>query len=338
MDMSSILGMQVPVVPHSNELSIFRSDSYVGIEIEMENVASSTIRGLRSWRQVSEQSVDGWELVLREPKCSHGLFLAIDELRTISGNVNEQRTFTERTSNHIHIDIRDMTYLQLMNFLTLAVMFEPVLFKYVASHRTSNHFCWSFLDCQNLITRIKKVNKAYLTGNERAVRDRIASEFTTGATKYSAINLSSIPRYGSLEFRMHEGTLNVNAIIRWINILLSLKNYAMDQDRTPSNILETKQDVGIDSIFTAVLGEYRGILTYEGVEDDILAGIRSAQDFVYHITNANQPIVLPSNPRGVYHRFLGTLNQQLLRERGRRELTNANDSSSNSPSNFNLGA
>lgn len=328
--MSRILQMQSPPVPTSQHLSIFRSESYVGIEIEMENVSSSVLNGLPSWRQVAEQSVDGWELVLRQPKCTHGLFLALEELQSIRGNINEERTFTERTSNHFHIDIRDMTYIQLMNFLTLSVMFEPVFFKYVASHRSSNHFCWSFLDCQNLITRIKTVNDTYRGGDPDSVRRSMNEQFNQSSTKYSAINLSSIPRYGSLEFRMHEGTLNTNAMIRWVNILLSLKNYAMDEGRTPSNILETKQDVGIDSIFTAVLGEYRGILTYDGVEGDILQGIRSAQDFVYQITQSERSITLPSNPRGVFGRFLGSLNSDLLRDRGSRELSNANQRSNNS--------
>lgn len=323
MDMYSILGMQRPVVPVSQNLSIFRTDSYVGVEIEMENVSSSVLQNLPSWRQVSEQSVDGWELVLREPKCGSSLFLALEELQSLQGNIDEAQVFTERTSNHVHIDIRDMTYIQLMNFLTLSVMFEPVFFKYVAPHRSSNHFCWSFGDCQNLITRIKKVNAAYHEGDPRLVRQRMREEFSQSSTKYSAINLSSIPQYGSLEFRMHEGTVNVNAMIRWINILLSLKDYAMDPDREPSNILETKQDVGIDSIFTAVLGQYRGILSYDGVEEDILTGIRLAQDFVYHITNSESSIVLPENPRGIFNRFLSSLNRDLLSDIGREEISNA---------------
>jgi hypothetical protein len=174
-----------------------------------------------------------------------------------------------------------------------------------------------------LITRITKVNKVYLEGNPDAVREEMTRQFSTNATKYSGINLSSIPNYGSLEFRMHEGTINTNAITRWINILLSIKSYAMDEGRTPSNILETKQDVGIDSIFTAVLSQYRGILTYDGVAEDILKGIRSAQDFVYTITTPAVVSTLPSNPRGVYRRFLQSVNPNDLTSTGTRELANA---------------
>lgn len=324
MDMSSVLNMNVTPPLYSPTHSLFMSQSYVGVEIEMEGVSESVLTGLPSWRRVSEQSVDGWEIVLRQPMAGNGLFMALEELRTLSSNINPQRTFTERTSNHVHIDIRDMTYLQLMNFLTLAVMFEAVLFKYVAPHRTSNHFCWSFLDCQNLITRIKQVNEAYRTGNESSLRSSLSRYFNVDSTKYSAINLSSIPRYGSLEFRMHEGTIDVNSMVRWINILLSIKNYAMDEGRTPSNILETKQDVGIDSIFTAVLGNYRGVLTYPGVEDDILNGIRSAQDFVYHITNTESTNpTLPEDSRGILNTFLNSLSSSNLSSAGRRRIQDA---------------
>ena len=301
MNLSDVLNKSIEPKPYSPSHSMFVSDSYVGVEIEMEGVSSSILRDVPSWRSVAEQSVDGWELVLRKPMCENGLYLALNELRGLDVPAT---AFTERTSVHVHIDVRDMTYLQLINYIALSVMFEPVLYKYVAPHRSSNHFCWSFLDCEALITRVSEVNRAYNTGDSRSVRDAMERRFSVGATKYSGINLSSIPKYGSLEFRMHEGTMNVNAITRWINILLSIKKYAMGEDRTPSNILETKQDVGIDSIFTAVLSDYRGVLSYQGVNNDILKGIRAAQDFVYTINwDESYTLEMPHIEPQIFQRF-----------------------------------
>lgn len=294
--MSNITGRSLPTKDALNPNSIFRSNSYVGIEIETESTSRSLGDGLESWQVVSEGSVDGYELVLKEPMCGDKLYLALHELLGLSRSLDPVRTFTERTSNHIHIDVSDMTYVQFINFLTLSVMFEQVLYKYVAPHRSNNHFCWSFLDCQSLVDRVKQVNNTARNGSPRDVMNAFEHHFSAGSTKYSGINLSSVSRYGSLEFRMHEGTMDVNAIIRWINILLTMKEYAMDAGRTPENILVTKQEVGIDSIFTAVLGDYRGILTYPGVERDILEGIRSAQDFVYTVTTSEDidySVVLP---------------------------------------------
>lgn len=312
--MSNVLRMNIPTKLSSIYNSVFASDSFVGVEIETENLRREDAEGLRSWRSVSEGSISGYELVLRGPLYGSSLFMALDELRPLSQRINEANVFSERTSVHVHIDIRDMTWVQVMNFITLSVMFEPVLFKYVAPHRSGNHFCWSFLDCQGLVTELKAVNR-YANSSPEALRSSISNHFSVDSTKYSGINLSSIARYGSLEFRMHEGTMNVNSIIRWINILLSIKNYAMIEGKTPGNILETKQSVGIDSIFTQVLGEYKGVLSYKGADLDVLKGIRIAQDFVYDLVGSPTQS-LPSNPRGIFQRFINSINTEHLKARG----------------------
>ncbi len=312
MDMHSILGMASPTHPSALGGSIFVSESFVGLEIEMEGVSSQAVANLTHWNRVSEGSISGYEIVLKKPKCQDELFLALCEIDVIKGRQSLDNAFSERTSVHVHVDIRDMTFNQMMAFITLSAMFEPVLYKYVAEHRSNNHFCWSLLDCQDLINRITKVYKADSTTNSR--NNAISQAWTASATKYAGINLSSVPRYGSLEFRMHEGTANKNSIIRWINILLSIKAYCMERDNiTPLNVLQTKEDMGIDSIFTEVLGGYKGILSYGGVEDDILKGIRSAQDFVHSLTERS---VSPPTNHQPFNNLLATIDTERLTQRG----------------------
>ena len=318
--LSNVLGRSLPPKPERSANSVFISDSYIGIEIEMEGVSESALTNIPAWRRVAEGSVAGYELVLREPSSGDQLYLAIQQLLNISNSTDLSSAFTERTSNHVHVDVTDMTYIQFVNFLTLSVMFEKVLYKYVAPHRSHNHFCWSFFDSQALVTKVKQVNEVARRGSSDRLYQALNESFSASSTKYSGINVSSVPRYGSLEFRMHEGTMDTNRIIRWINILMSIKEYAMDEGRTPSNILETKQDVGIDSIFTAVLGNYRGILTYQGVEDDILQGIRSAQDFVYQVTATEQiayASVLPTEGGESFDLLLRSFHSDALTTRAR---------------------
>jgi hypothetical protein len=317
MEMHNILGMSRVEEPFDINSSIFKSTSYIGVEVEVERTPNSVFTSLPSWSRVSEGSIDGWEAVLRRPMRTHELFLALNEFNDVSFN---RGAFTERTSVHIHVDIRDMTFDQFMNFLTLSTMFEAVLYKYVASHRSHNHFCWSLLDCQSTLHRIASICRA--NRNSENLNSAIRNNFNADSTKYAGINLSSVPRYGSLEFRMHEGTANSTSLIRWINILMSIKEYAMGEGRTPLNILETKQSLGIDSIFTAVLGDYKGILTYEGVDKDILQGIRSAQDFVYVINNDLQDATPPTIETSLYTDFLSTINNRYLSDQARR-LVNA---------------
>lgn len=307
MFMHEILGIPEPEVPLNTSETIFVDGSCnVGIEIELEGLSSSSVSSLVSWNRVSEGSVNGFELVLNRPTAGEDLFCAIDELRSLRIE-DPSRVFTPRTSVHIHIDIRDLTFPQLINFITLATMFEPVLYNYVAEHRKHNHFCWQLGECQELIKRIHNV-MSY--ANTPTLRSALNHEFSSGSTKYAGINLSSIPRYGSLEFRMHEGTAEAPALIRWINILMAIKNYAKHPERTPSNILETKQDEGIEAIFDTVLGGYKGVLEYQGVEDDILKGIRVAQDFVHEMTRTNREVNLPQVPNETWDNLFSSLTNE----------------------------
>lgn len=288
MIMSNLLGMQPlsPVISDPDG-SIFVSSSYFGVELEIEHNDSSAFRKSKNWTIVSEGSISGYEAVLSRPMQGKDLYLALmdaDACFNSMGDLSE--AFSERTSTHIHVNILDMTFTQLLNFICLGVLFEKVLFKYVAPHRSNNHFCWAVGDCPAIIDRLLAVIKVY---NKNAlnlgtkVSDALASNFEIHSAKYAGINLSSIDRYGSLEFRMHQGTSDITSIIRWINVLGTIKNYAMLPNLSPTNILETKESQGIGSIFKHVLGRYQGLLNYPNVEDDILYGARLAQDFVVAI-------------------------------------------------------
>lgn len=306
--------MQRPPEPLPTiESSVFVTDSLVGVEIEVEGMSHVN---LSSWNTVAEHSVRGFELVLRQPMRKFELSAALEELNDVTWS---SRAFSERTSVHVHIDIRDMTFDQLMNFITLSAMFEKVLYNYVDSSRTANHFCWAMSDCEQMVQSLRELNTAALRRRESDIYNMLRHTFSLGSYKYAGINLASISRYGSLEFRMHHGTADTKELIRWINILLKIKEYAMGEERTPSNILSTKQNAGIDSIFLDVLGHYSGILDYDRAQHDILCGIRLAQDFVNVITN-------PSNQADFEERDLSQLRdilrtmQNHLGSQGRRIL------------------
>jgi len=257
----------------------FVSQSHIGLELEIENESGRS--DLRHWNRVEEGSIShGFEYVLAGPKAGVELQDALIEMQ--QAMEGSSATFSERTSVHIHINILDMTFLQLVSFLALLVMLEKVLYKYVEPHRTTNHFCWAFGDCEELIEIVKRLRAA----SERSpdhLRDSIQRELQTEACKYAGINLSAIKNYGSLELRMHHGTADTAALLRWINIIQSIKAYAMVESNTPSNILDNKISNGIPSIFENILGSYSGLLEYQGYEEDILYGIRLAQDFIYSV-------------------------------------------------------
>lgn len=257
------------------------SDAHVGIEIECQTSRNPLNPRVLSeyWDTVPEGSINGYELVLSRPSSGVEITNALSVLETSMPTSRFSNAFAETTSTHVHVNCLDMTVVQMINFIVLSVMFEKVLYNYVEPHRNKNHFCLPITDAKDVLNRINLFVREYRQTPQSA-RRLMEGLFSQSRCKYAGINLSSLVRYGTLEFRMHHGTCEFDPIIRWVNILLSIREYAMGEGREPVNILETKQEVGIESIFYEVLGSYSNILSYEGVEADILHGIRHAQDIV----------------------------------------------------------
>lgn len=274
MMIGNILGLTI-LRPVTNPGIMVTGDP-VGVEVEIENNSSSRVDRLSNWNVVGEGSINGFEAVLSQPMGGLHLVQALQELEDALSERTQEQMFSEMTSTHIHINVTDLTADELFSFITLAIMFEPVLYNYVAPHRNKNHFCLPMSDADDVLVRLAQVVMAHRRGD--LSRGHFSTRFSMNQCKYAGINLSSIARYGSLEFRMHQGTSRTTDIIRWVNILLTLKEHS--RGRSPVNILETKVEMGIMSQFVEILGNYSGILTYEGIEDDILDGIRNAQDFV----------------------------------------------------------
>lgn len=259
----------------STPSNLLVTQDFVGVEIEVQgSVRNNQPEG---WSIVPEGSVQGFELVTSGPKAGNSLVDCLFDVEEYLQPYQSHNPFPEMTSVHVHVNTLDLTVPQLISFIILSVMFEPVLYNYVHHGRRKNHFCLPMTDSESTLDQIgKMINRFRRQGN--LSRNDIRSLFNPERCKYSGINLSSLGLYGTLEFRMHHGTSNVDELLRWINILLSIKAYARDRD--PVNILETKQEVGISSIFDEVFGVYRGLLDYQGAEEDILHGIRNAQDLV----------------------------------------------------------
>ena len=52
--------------------------------------------------------------------------------------------------------------------------------------------------------------------------------------RYYSLNLNSVDRHGTIEFRLHQGTLNASKALAWVNFLTSMVNYSMDGRHLPA--------------------------------------------------------------------------------------------------------
>jgi Putative amidoligase enzyme. len=218
-------------------LPIVNPSFYVGIEVEAEGVAHSyahsSIPG--SWKITDDGSLKdaGAEYVTVPIK-----FKYIEmELRRLFWAI-PKASFSSRTSIHVHMNARDFTDEELMKFLLLYLIYERNLYTF-SGDRWLNNFCIP-LHSNPEMARVA------------LYRCKTDSSDAISWCKYHGLNLlplmgepGSSNKYGTLEFRHMIGNNNVEYIMDWCNIILSLKLAA--KKMSVSSIL---QDLIDDSVLS----------------------------------------------------------------------------------------
>jgi hypothetical protein len=210
--------------------ALLLSDTRVGIEVEAESLrrnrdyyqhTPSPISAY--WNVVRDGSLRGSssaEFVFKQPLFGEDV---VNALTTLHEEIGDLRP-SVRTSVHVHLDVRDMTYQQLLNLVIVYLLAEPIMFSQVAKERVHNPYCAPLRSCSTYLSNIRRC----LTSDDR---DGYYSFLGNSAgNKYTALNLLPMATQGSIEFRHKEGTSDVNAIIDWLNIIYCIKNYAMSCD------------------------------------------------------------------------------------------------------------
>lgn len=257
----------------------FVSSSLVGVEVELEGVQDLLIEDsvFKSyWDTIEDGSLrdGGMEYVLSRPFAGIDLDKALSLFDEHVSKSGHNIKVNKRTSVHIHIDVRDLTYKEVTKFVCLYIIFEDALFNVAGKDRKDNIFSTSL---DNASGNLSKMN-SFGDDPDPAEVHHILRSFT----KYSACNLAAIQKYGSLEFRNHEGTYDVERITLWINLLLSLKKAAVEIQLPTAEIFSSISTEGTSSFLKSVFGEMSSLLEYNDLEYGIYNGLRLAQDIVYH--------------------------------------------------------
>lgn len=257
------------------------SECLVGIEVEAEGLyidvpRQGSVPFNKYWSMVYDGSLrnGGCEFILQNPLTGKDLISALMSLERGLKEKGLAPQFSDNTSVHVHVDVRDLTLNELRNFILVYIIFERALFNYAGIDRKDNIFCTSFDDSQAIIDMIANQFEKMDEGHFRESLNRYE--------KYSSCNLLSVRDHGSLEFRHHSGEIKASRLLRWVNILLSLKKYVQNQRIVPNNIPTEISQIGIQRFSNMVFGKYAAYLEYPDFENGVLEGIRLAQDLIYH--------------------------------------------------------
>ena len=245
----------------------------VGVEIEVEG--HSLYKGhLDYWYVEHDGSLrgeDNAEYVLREPLSQEGLKEALLEINKTFELHKAEVDMSRRTSTHVHINCTQLSMIELFNFITLLLIFEESLVDWCGDERNGNLFCLQSKDAEGMLQNLKKFAK----GKEKG---HLADDI-----RYSAINLAALNKYGTVELRSLEGTLDTTRILTWVGVLLQLREVAKTFEN-PMDIISNLSLEAPRAFSKRMLGKYTKFL-FVGKKRirKVLDGARRAQDIAYTV-------------------------------------------------------
>lgn len=280
-----------PADPRSWSASKHLVDSsvLVGLEVETENIplledyevnpdTDVPYVPFKYWTVKRDGSLKGkypYEFVLKMPLAGNDLYKAIRELAKFLHFYREDIVLSERASLQVHLDVRSMSLEQLTNLVVLYCTFERLLYRYCGGNRENNIFCVPFWKQNQNLQDI-----CYLMDPHESVETYILT--FQSCQKYSGLFIGPIINLGSVEFRMHPATRRTHEILEWVNILLCLHRAA--RLGIPWKLIEVPAKIssmGFDKFSKGIFGDYLSLLKYPGYNQDVLKGIRIAQDVLY---------------------------------------------------------
>jgi hypothetical protein len=271
----------------------------IGVEIELENVIKQNLekdlsaRLQNYWDYHEDNSLHerGMEFTFKQPFYGKDASEAIRGLLELA--VKREWTPSLRTGIHVHLDVRDLHYPQLLGLLTYYILFEPAIYAWVAEGRESNNFCVPWYKSEKSLddaVAIMNFMREYVMGKEY-FQDKLVyrcREFH----RYAGLNLKAIAEYGSLEFRHLKTTLKYERIKSWINIIFSLKRMAAEAPESTIAIINGVRRRGVVPTLHYVFGTETA-KEMIGLDQDLVRKINelaipNAIEFIGNATNAQQ--------------------------------------------------
>lgn len=273
-------------------------DGDVGIEVEVEgqNLPRS-ISPLpeMSWETKEDGSLrNGLEYITSGPIPYSVVPKAVTHLYT--SMADSKLVLSTRCSTHVHVNLKDMNFGEICSFVILWGCFERVLTEWCNPTRVNNHFCVALVDSKRLI---RDWTSFFLEGLVNFQNDR----------RYASLNPMSMDRFGSLEIRTMEGCATPERLIKWVDIVMALKNFSVSRYSNPQDLVSDFSAIGPFGLLDQMLihlpecrSEVFGLAEEKNVDINASAYqcLRLLQPIVYHFPwEKAQPML-----RRVSHRNL----------------------------------
>lgn len=199
----------------------------LGVEQEVEGVNLPHL-DTAVWRSERDHSLRGEckEYVMRNPMTLEETKTAVNELLNHFQGGNSQFVESVRAGVHVHLNVQEINVVELYNLIFLYYCVEDILLDFCGPTRKGNLFCLGLSHSEYT---------ADVIGN--ALKRKDLTVFSDEVIRYSALNLCSLSKYGSVEFRAMRSANDVQLINTWCEIIHNLRDVACSYNN-PKEILE----------------------------------------------------------------------------------------------------
>lgn len=175
-----------------------------------------------------------------------------------------------RTSLHVHVNCAMETWRTVYNYIALSIIFDELFTSLNGDHRIGNNFCLRYMDAEASISSMVEAIDSF--GN--------LYEFPHNF-RYNSVNVASLKKFGTLEFRSMECTTDLERVVHWMDTLQRMKESAREF-QNPVDIIGLFSRYSPSEFGKRILGDYWD--KYHKVPDHqamLNRGMRLAQDFAY---------------------------------------------------------
>lgn len=207
--------MRAIAVPSYKPHEMVRPRLKVGIEVEVEQVrdrllpnVANAVWGVREDGSLRNGGVEFVSIPICDQQIPWSIHYLFDQY------LPKQADFSDRTSIHVHVNVRSWSCGDVLNLMLLYIVFEKLLYRFAGPHRYKNIFCVPIQE-----TKLPIVLSNYLANGA-------FDDLLMHWAKYSGLNLVPIKKMGTVEYRQMLGHRDSDYLLNWINILQQMHKAA----------------------------------------------------------------------------------------------------------------
>lgn len=254
-------------------LNVGRSEGSYGVEIETEGEDLPRRVG-NDWRVEHDGSLKlgGLEYVFAKPQSLEGTKKLLDKFKAVCDGLGTKLNPSFRAGVHTHLNIQSYTPLELMTLVTTYYVLEDFFVHWAGKERVGNHFCLRVVDAEAVIQKVVE-----------ACERRDWRLLNTEDIRYASLNLTSMFKYGSIEFRAMRSPQDIDLVYRWVELIDQLAKGAK-QFSSPVDVIQSVSELhgDRDAFIRNVMGDMADEFT-QFKHINIFNGIRVVQPLAFMI-------------------------------------------------------